>query len=309
MIFFFAYNDSIRFKLFIILIPRLPKFVICCICYIPLAVLISFFRWQSVHSWMSVQMPLSISVRPSTNSVLLIVEKDRVCSWTTHVWNSSHGCNLSSLFPALCFLGRIPAVERNAKKFNLVLAVIQNPLSFFWLLSLCRPSIISHSILLWSPRPTLVASSQQAAVALWSAVSNTSSDSFKSLLVVCVSWLGLKCSCIFFFLFLFFSFLLIWIILFFLFLPEFLICLAPSVHLFLNFSRLIPNCLSVWRNSLNFLVCLGTLYLFFGIIGDVLRLPASTFLFSLQLERAMWQCTLLDPEHSPEDLPRFLKAG
>lgn len=135
--------------------------------------------------------------------------------------------SLSSLFPALCFLGGIPAVERNAKKFNLVLAVIQNPLSFFWLLSLCRPSIILHSILLWSPRPTLVASSEQAVVALWSAVSNTSSDSFKSLLVVCVSWLGLKCSCIFFFLFLFFSFLLIWIILFVCFFLSFLSAWLP----------------------------------------------------------------------------------
>lgn len=91
--------------------------------------------------------------------------------------------SLSSLFPALCFLGGIPAVERNAKKFNLVLAVIQNPLSFFLAAVLVQAQ---HHFTFYS---ALVPKTNTGSFfrAGRGAVSNTSSDSFKSLLVVCVS--------------------------------------------------------------------------------------------------------------------------
>lgn len=151
-----------HFKLFIILIAHLPILVICCFWYISLAVFIFFSlatcsfldvcsdAFEYVCLFFDQQCPVNCGEGQG-------LWLDNMClklfSWVQDVPipRSFVLGSLFGLFPALCFLGGISAAERNAKKFNLVLAITQSPVSFFLLLSLCRPASF-HILFYFGPQ-------------------------------------------------------------------------------------------------------------------------------------------------------------
>lgn len=123
---------------------------------------------------MYVQMFLNISVYPSTNSVLVIVEKWQDV-WLDNMWVLDVPQGHLSWDP--CQASFLQCMREMLRSLTWCWLQSQiHPLSFL-LLSLWSSSIISHAILLWFPRMTTLVSWEKV-IAFLSAVVNTNSTSF-----------------------------------------------------------------------------------------------------------------------------------